>query len=144
MGYTFADMDQEIEDTSGMTIPGIFREHGEEVFRKWERDILLELCKREKLIIATGGGAPCHSDLMDLMTACGLTVYLELPPEILKDRLLHARVERPLIKGKNEEELLDYIQITLEKREVYYRRAELIVEGVSPSLDALVAALKSF
>jgi len=58
IGYDFVDMDHLIEETAGMTIPGIFSEHGEEVFRKWEQDILLELCEREKVIVSTGGGAP--------------------------------------------------------------------------------------
>ena len=56
IGYRFVDMDDLIEETSGMRIPGIFRELGEEIFRKWERDILLELCVRERVVISTGGG----------------------------------------------------------------------------------------
>ena len=142
-GYSFTDMDQLIEETAGMTIPEIFSELGEKVFRKWERDVLLELCEREKHIISTGGGAPCHGDLMDLMNAAGLTVYLELPPLALKERLLHGRTERPLIKGLNEKELMKYIRDTLTERNAYYRQAKLIMEGVSPNLDALVAAMKA-
>ena len=65
LDYQFVDMDQLIEDTAEMSIPEIFDEHGEDVFRKWEHDILLELCQREKLVISTGGGVPCHSGNMD-------------------------------------------------------------------------------
>ena len=56
--YKFIDMDHLIEETAEMSIPEIFNEHGEEVFRKWEHDILYELCRRENLVISTGGGAP--------------------------------------------------------------------------------------
>lgn len=143
-GYTFADMDQVIEETAGMSIPAIFEEHGEEVFRKWERNILVELCTRKKIVISTGGGAPCHGDMMEIMMGKGLTVYLYLPPEVLKDRLLHAKAERPLLKGKSEEELLVYIKETLEARESYYKKAALIVEGVTPNLDALASAIEAF
>jgi len=142
-GYSFADMDQIIEQKAGVAIPEIFRVRGEEVFRKWERDILEELSNREQLVISTGGGAPCHGNMMDLMNQCGLTVYLSLPPEILKDRLLGSRTERPLIRGKNAEELLEYIRVTLQKREPYYRRARLIVDGVNPNLNALFSAIEN-
>ena len=57
IGYDFKDMDHLIEETAGMTIPSIFREHGEQVFRKWEHDILLELCEHENVVVSTGGGA---------------------------------------------------------------------------------------
>ena len=67
IGYGFVDMDHLIEETAGMTIQGIFSEHGEKVFRKWEHDILLELCKRENLVVSTGGGAPCHDHMMEVM-----------------------------------------------------------------------------
>ncbi len=52
LGYEFVDMDQMIEDTAGMSVPEYFPNLGEEVFRKWEHKILLELCKGEKLVVA--------------------------------------------------------------------------------------------
>jgi shikimate kinase len=129
--YQFIDMDHMIEETAEMSIPEIFNEHGEEVFRKWEHDILHELFRREKLVISTGGGAPCHSQLMDLMNTHGTTIYLKLPPEALKDRLIQSRTERPLIMGKSEPELLEFIKSLLEKRELFYKRARHIVDGLS-------------
>jgi shikimate kinase len=131
IGYRFIDMDHLIEETAEMSVPEIFNEHGEAVFRKWEQDILHELCQQEKLVIATGGGAPCHSQLMDTMNACGTTIYIQLPPEALKNRLINSRTERPLIKGKSEPELLEYITALLEKREKFYSHAELIVDGIN-------------
>lgn len=131
IGYQFMDMDRLIEETAEMSIPNIFNEHGEEVFRKWEHDILHELCLREKLVIATGGGAPCHSQLMDVMNANGTTIYIQLSPEALKDRLINSRTERPLIKGKTEPELLEFITLLLDEREKSYGQAELIVNGIN-------------
>lgn len=131
IGYQFSDMDQLIEETAEMSVPTIFSEHGEEVFRKWEYDIISELCLREKLVISTGGGAPCHSQMMDLMNAHGTTIYIQLSPETLKDRLIRSRTERPLIKGKSESELLDFIKSLLEKREPFYKQATHIVDGIN-------------
>lgn len=141
LGYQFIDMDQLIEQTAEMSIPEIFSEHGEEVFRKWEHDILLELCNQEHLVIGTGGGAPCHSHMMELMNTCGTTVYLQIPPEDLKNRLLRSRTERPLIKGKSEPELLEFVKSLLEKREIFYMQAGLIVNGVNLKAETLANML---
>ncbi len=142
IGYLHIDMDQLIEETAGMTIPGIFREHGEEVFRKWEHDILLELCTREKAVISTGGGAPCHDDLIGIMNTNGTTIYIELSPLSLKDRLVHSRTDRPLIRGKSESELLDYITAKLAEREPFYRKAHHTIDGTSLNTDDLVDLLE--
>ena len=139
--YGYMDMDQLIEETAEMTIPAIFKEHGEEVFRKWESDILLELCKRDRLVVSTGGGAPCHGEMMQIMNDHGCTVYLQLPPEALRDRLLHSRTERPLIKGKSETELLEFITSLLAKRDRYYRQARHTIDGLNLKIDDLVSLI---
>ena len=55
-GKTFVDADEEIETLAGKSIPEIFAEDGEEVFRDWETKVLAELGKKSGLVIATGGG----------------------------------------------------------------------------------------
>jgi len=142
LGYEFLDMDQVIEETAAMTIPGIFQEHSEKVFRKWEHAILMELCQRDKVVIATGGGAPCHGEMMSIMNKNGTTVYIKLSPAALKDRLQQSKTERPLIKGKSEEELLEYIHSKLKEREVYYNQATLIIDGIKLGVDQLAEHLK--
>jgi len=141
IGYHYVDMDQLVEETAEMTIPGIFKEHGEEVFRKWEHDILRELNKRDRLVISTGGGAPCHGKIMQLMNEHGTTIYLQLPPEVLKDRLLHSPTERPLIQGKSETELLEFVTLLLAEREAFYKQAKLTIDGLNLQIDDLVALL---
>jgi shikimate kinase len=141
IGYDFIDMDRLIEETAELSIPAIFSEHGEEVFRKWESDILHELCHREKIVIATGGGAPCHSKLMDLMNTHGTTIYIRLSPAELRSRLRRSRTERPLIKGKSEEELIEYITKLLEQREKYYNQASFVVNGMNLRSEELATLL---
>lgn len=142
IGYDFVDMDQLIEETAGMTVPGIFNELGEKVFRKWEHDIVLELSRREKVVISTGGGAPCHSDLMSIMNKNGTTVYIQLTPEALSHRLLNSKTERPLITGKSEQELLDYIHMKLEERDYYYTQATHTVDGINLQTGPLISLLE--
>ena len=136
-GYNYLDMDNLIEETAGMTIPQIFAEHGEAVFRKWEHDILIEISSQEHVVISTGGGAPCHGKMMEIMNASGITVYLKLPPAALKKRLLQSKTERPLIQGKSEIELEQFIGSLLKEREVYYTQARYVVDGMTISVDEL-------
>lgn len=140
--YNFVDMDALIEETAGMTVPGIFKELGEEVFRKWEHDILLELCSKERVVISTGGGAPCHDPMMQIMNDHGATIYIKLSPEALKNRLQNSKNERPLIKGKTDEDLLDYIRLKLTEREHYYKQADYTVDGMDLDTDALIEVLQ--
>ena len=142
IGYSYEDMDHLIEETAGMTVAGIFKEHGEKVFRKWEHDILHELCLRDKIVVSTGGGAPCHNNMIGVMNEYGSTVYIELPPEALMNRLLNSKTERPLIKGKSEAELLEFIITLLSKREQYYKQAIHTVNGVNLQVEELVRQIK--
>jgi shikimate dehydrogenase len=55
-GKTFVDADDEIVKLAEKTIPEIFTEDGEEIFRQLETQVLEDLGKQSGLIIATGGG----------------------------------------------------------------------------------------
>jgi shikimate kinase len=142
IGYAYVDMDHLIEETAGMTVPGIFSELGEEVFRKWEHDILLELCEKQNVVVSTGGGAPCHNDMIKIMNDHGGTIYICLSPESLKERLLKSKTERPLISGKNETELLEFINSVLGKREYFYKQAKHTINGENLRVEELIDLLE--
>jgi shikimate kinase len=133
MNLQFVDMDFYIEERNCKSIPRIFAEEGEEGFRKKERKALEELSEFTDLVIATGGGAPCFFDNMDLMNQTGITIYLNIDPKILAERLMRSKTERPLIKGKSKEELISFIDETLKKRDSYYSLAQ--VQVTKPDFD---------
>ncbi len=133
MSIQFVDMDHYIEERNCKTVPQIFEEEGEEAFRMKERKALEELSEFENIIIATGGGAPCFFDNMDLMNRTGKTIFMNIDPKILAERLLKSKTERPLIKGKSKEELVTFIDETLKKRNEFYRKAQ--VQITEPDID---------
>ena len=138
----FIDMDHYIEKRNCKSIPQIFSEEGEEEFRKKERRALEELSEFTDTVIATGGGAPCFFDNIGLMNQTGKTVYLNIPPEILADRLLKSKTERPLIKGKSPEELVRFIDETLRKRDTFYSRAQYQINEPDIDLSKVVEMLE--
>ena len=58
----FLDTDVLIEEKSGMTIPEIFSRHGEETFRRIEREVIADCGKLTSKVIATGGGAMLYEE----------------------------------------------------------------------------------
>jgi len=54
---------------------------------------------------------------------------------------MKSKTERPLIKGKSETELLEFISILLEKREKFYEQATHIVDGINLRSEELAALL---
>ncbi len=141
LGLQFVDMDHYIEQRNYKTVPQIFEEEGEEAFRKKERQALEELSEFTDLVIATGGGAPCFFDNMDLMNRTGKTIYLDIHPEILAHRLTLSKTERPLIKGKSEAELIRFIDETLEKRSRFYKQAQFKIKNPDINPDELLKIL---
>ncbi len=55
-GRRFEDMDELIVKEAGMDIPSIFKDKGEEYFRRLETNVLGRLSKESGLVIATGAG----------------------------------------------------------------------------------------
>jgi shikimate kinase len=143
LGWRFVDMDERIEELSGLSIPQIFKKHGENYFRLKESEVLQTLSEREHVVISTGGGVPCHHDNMDLMNETGLTIYLKLPPAALLGRLVSSRTERPLLKSKSEEELEQYIIEKLKEREPFYNQAKIVVDGHSDVVNRILRVLKT-
>ena len=133
----FVDMDHYIEMRNHKTVPQIFAEEGEVEFRKKERKALEELSEFSNIVIATGGGAPCFFDNIDLMNNTGTTIYMNINPAILADRLIHSKTERPLIKGKSQEELTVFIDEMLTKRRPFYSQAKYEITEPDIDLDVI-------
>jgi shikimate kinase len=143
LGWSFIDLDKKIEESAGMTISEIFAQHGETYFRNIESELLKSLKSESDTVISTGGGTPCHADNMDFMLESGMTLYLKLTPGQLKNRLSESTAERPLIKGMDKDELLEFIKEKLVFRENWYNRAGIIVEGINLDIGLLESLVKS-
>ena len=140
LGYAFIDMDTYIEERAGKSIPKIFAEDGEEHFRDLETQAIAALSNQVHCVIATGGGAPCYNDNMVCMNTIGTTVYLQLSPEKLAQRLRLDTIERPVIAGKRDKELVSFIATKLKEREIYYLQAKHTGDADKP--EDLISILR--
>lgn len=138
LNFAFVDLDEFIESECGQSIPEIFAEKGENEFRAIEHNALKKLMNRENIVLSCGGGTPCYYGNMELMNNNGITIYLKMSADTLASRLLNAKGKRPLIEGKSESELREYIAAHLEKREDFYHQAQYTVKGKNLNVDELV------
>ncbi|MCI0920278.1 shikimate kinase [Sphingobacterium rhinopitheci] len=140
----FIDLDHEIVNYIGMTIPEYFEAHGEDSFRRLENEFLKKQATK-KAIISTGGGTPCYYDNMEWIKANGLALYLYHTPKSLWSRLSQSDVnKRPVLKGLTGEELLSFIESKLVEREPYYSQAHIKVEQINTPLEQIVNIIKAY
>ena len=142
LGYRFIDLDQWIENQYELTVAEIFAQRGEEAFRDMETEAIKALSKEEQIVISTGGGAPCHNDNMELLRSSGLTIYLQLTPAALANRLTFSKTKRPLLADKRIEELVPLIETMLSVRVPFYEKAAIIVDGLDGVDERLLKVLK--
>ena len=131
LNYTFIDLDSYIEKTTNKTITEIFENKGEKKFRIVEKESLMEVCKKDNLVIATGGGTPCFFDNMQKILDNGKAIYLKMEIEDLLERLETEKSQRPLIENKSAKELENFIRNKLSEREYFYKKSNYILQGKS-------------
>lgn len=127
-GLPFYDLDWYIGNRRRTTATELFNAVGEEKFREIEHNMLHEVAEFEDIILSCGGGTPCFFDNMEYLNRQGQTFYLRASTEVLLSHLRMARVQRPLLQGKNEEELRQFIEEHVAEREPIYTQAQHIID----------------
>lgn len=122
LGVGFADVDQEIEHAAGLPVRAVFERRGEDGFRALEREQLGRLMDAAApMVIATGGGAPCHGDHLARMRARGLVIALDVSLAGARARVSDA-TSRPLLAGPEEQ-----LEALYQARQPYYLGAHASV-----------------
>lgn len=121
-GLPVIDLDREIERRSGRTIPEIFEQSGEEIFRRTETEVLRGLLDQAPLILATGGGVIGRPENWPLLRRLGRVVYLRVSWETLLARI-GAGKGRPLAGDR------ERLQALFEQRLPLYEQADLVIDG---------------
>ncbi len=143
LNVPFIDLDEYIEFKENKTITEIFTQKGEVFFRKLEHYYLKEIIKNPNAVVATGGGLPCYNENMNLMNKYGECIYLKTSENVLVDRLLALGNSRPLVKGKNREELIDFLSHHFRNRIEWYEMASYTIDVDDFNEKKLLAALKA-
>ncbi|WP_185153528.1 shikimate kinase [Fulvivirga lutimaris] len=141
LSLPFFDLDSIIEASVGKSIKSIFKDDGEEHFRKIESEAIRNfLSSHTRFIMSSGGGTPCFFDNMDRMVEVATVVFIDVPESTLVERLHTTNIaERPLLSGAD---LTKKIKNTLDKRRVFYERAHFKIAGSIISAPEVISLLE--
>ncbi len=142
LGWTFADCDDFIEAAAGKSVADIFATEDESAFRDREASVLRDLCKRERIVIATGGGAVLRSASHELLRTSGYVAWLTAQPETIWARLEldpTTAARRPNLTPSGG---IDEVRSLIAAREPLYREiAHFVADADAPSPEAVAAAI---
>lgn len=138
LGWNFFDLDKEIEKRENRKITKIFKEEGEDYFRRKETEILKEISEGENLIISLGGGTLIIQENREFIKKCGNLILLSSSPEVVYKRLKHKR-DRPILLADNNEEVaenvvIERIESLMKERMKYYQKADYFIDTDKESI----------
>lgn len=141
LAVPFYDADGEIEKAAGCSINEIFERYGEEAFRDCERKVIARLLNDDPHVLATGGGAFIDDETRARVKAQALSVWINVPLDVLVTRVKR-RDTRPMLKNGDTGEIVTRL---LREREPVYAEADLTITGEDgphgAGVDRILAAL---
>ena len=133
LGCAFHDLDRKIEENHGISIPAMFKEHGEAYFRAREKEAVRDAAGRSPLVIATGGGTVKDPENAALLRKNGIVVALTADADTILMRTA-TRGSRPVLDQADAGDRREAIVQLLEERRHLYEDADITVDtsGRSP------------
>ena len=148
LGWDWIDADVEIERRADKSIARIFAEDGEPAFRDLEAQVIADLCRRDRLVLAAGGGAPLRPESRRAMRQTGKVVWLTARPETILARMsgdTTTTTRRPDLTDKGP--LQEIIHLLEVRTPIYQELAHLAMdtEGKTPAelADEIVTTLQN-
>jgi shikimate kinase len=139
LGRSFVDTDQLVEERAGKRVAAIFADDGEAVFRRLEREAVVDAAGRTGVVIAVGGGAVLDPENVRHLQQSGVLIHLTARPEIILDRVGDAR-SRPLLRQTPR----GTVARLLEEREpTYAAAADMTVDTSERTADEVVGEIQS-
>ncbi len=142
LGWEVADTDTLFEMKYKISVCDFFNKYNETLYRKLEAEVLKETENIDNVVVSTGGGTACYFDNMEWMNQHGLSVFLHISEKAVVDRLLLAKRKRPLVIGKSEAELAEFVAQHYTARLPFYEQAKITVKAENLDMDGLVKTIK--
>lgn len=139
LNMPFVDLDSYIVKKEGMDIPKIFKEKGEEYFRRLEGECLKEL--EDGYVVATGGGTLINKNTAEYANQYGITVFLDASFPVCYGRIKND-TNRPLVMNNTKEQLEDIFN---KRKEIYKAHSRFVIkaEGTVDSItDSILKKVK--
>lgn len=141
LGLPFVELDRRIEQTAGLSLGEVFALHGEDYYRRLERETLervLAEAAGAPVVLAAGGGLPASREAWDLLRSRAITVWLRAGPEDHWNRVLRQGDRRPMA---DHPEAMAELRRLLAAREPLYAEAHHTVDTSKRRVDAVERAV---
>lgn len=139
IGWSFVELNKEIERQNGLSVAEIIALYGQEGFRRMEQTALGQLLARKELmVLATGGGIVSEPLTFDLILSSFYTIWLKAEPEEHMARVRRQGDLRPMADDRS---AMAELRTILLSREPLYARASAVVDTAGQSVDAAAARL---
>jgi XRE family aerobic/anaerobic benzoate catabolism transcriptional regulator len=139
IGWSFVELNKEIERDNGLSVAEIIALYGQEGFRRMEQAALRQLLARKELmVLATGGGIVSEPLTFDLILSSFYTIWLKAEPEEHMARVRRQGDLRPMADDRS---AMAELRNILLSREPLYARASTTVDTAGLSVDAAAARL---
>jgi shikimate kinase len=139
LGWSFADLDADIEAEVGTTIAQIFDTRGEEEFRRIETTAIQKrvrmIEKGRPMVVALGGGAFAQRGNYELLENNGISVWLDCPFSMVRARVSQES-DRPLARDPEK-----FRELFENRREAYQRadyRIEIAGDDPTPAVESIL------
>ncbi len=132
--FKFVDIDRVIEEKEKNKIKDIFHKKGENYFRKLEKRITIEELKKNKIVLALGGGSIVNSVVRKEVKNKSISFWLDLDTKFLLKRLKNVN-KRPLLSQNNLEETVNKIY---SDRKKFYNEANYKIKCNSLDIDEII------
>jgi XRE family aerobic/anaerobic benzoate catabolism transcriptional regulator len=141
IGWTFVELNKEIEQQNGLSVAEIIALYGQEGFRRMEQTALNSLLDRkEPVVLATGGGIVSEPLTFDRVLSSFYTIWLKAKPEEHMARVRRQGDLRPMADDRS---AMQELRTILVSREPLYARASTIVDTGGLSKEKAAAQLIS-
>ena len=137
LNYKFIETDKVIEEEAGKSIPKIFAEDGEVLFREYEIAACKKVSQYNSYVISCGGGAVLNKINIDyLRKKCHIVLLTASIEEIYSRIMKDGKETRPVI---NKHEPKKEIREVLKFREPFYKAAaEIIIDTTGKPFDEII------
>ncbi len=136
----FVELDRRIEQAADLTLGEIFTLHGEDYYRRVEREVLQEvLTDARPMVLATGGGIVASPDTFAMLRRSAVTIWLRATPEDHWNRVVRQGDRRPM--AVHPQAMAD-LRSLLAAREPLYALADHTIDTSATSVDRAIAAIE--
>src|SRR6266850_4884475 len=139
IGWSFVELNKEIERQNGLSVAEIIALYGQEGFRRMEQTSLGQLlARKEPMVLATGGGMVSEPLTFDLILSSYYTIWLKAKPE---EHMARVRAQGDLRPMADDRSAMVELRTILLSREPLYARASAVVDTARLTVDDAAARL---